>query len=580
MKTAILIAGEYREFVAAHKFWSFLKWPDVDCYFATWDKSVFVSYNTEVTIEYINETSITDYINPVTFQITPTTHISIKNTSRRMIDRWQESIRMMLNSNIIYDRVILIRPDIALDYDEILLKNYIATMPVTDNILYGITSYTLNVPIPLVEKGKVSDLILVGSPGAIKKLLDLNKPSEDEVDVHGYLAENFIRMGISLFNLPIYKQCIVRSNSRGQNLTFDEYQLKSKEWWERRYNQFYSMGDNYYETTPGHLNSNRLNNANSVNLWDKFDYTVWKETKQAALWHSPDSEDRFDRNVIDPKFRHFITYGKKDLDYTFNSLGFRVNGQSGPIEFEDATGYPKVLVGGCSVTEGIGLPEHHIWHSFLLNKFSKNHSSMPIAKFNVGKGGIGISAAIRYAYVAIEHYNFKPDVVFLCLPPVGRNEFLLHDDKGEPIIYHYIPGMVPEQSSPALVKQTYQKTVQPLNCRQYYHDCFKNLLFFKWFCEAKNIPWYFNFWAADFFINSISYNLAEGDQIDCSIPKELLKHFIPVVNGSESGPFKQTIARDYMHFGPNVHYNLANKIYEYLITDDRCQQLLEKWKKL
>jgi hypothetical protein len=581
MKIAILVAGEYREFVLAHKFWTFLKWTNIDCYFATWDTSIFEKYNKEQTVEYITKESISAHITPksISLDSNPIRKLG-ESTSTRQINRWQTSIQMMLESGIVYDRVILIRPDLALEYDESQLAKFINEMPNDDNRLYTIIHRDLNTPLDIQQAKNVGDIIMVGTQGAISKLMNLSKPVDR--NIHTYLAKNFLSMGISIFNLPIPRFCIVRSNCRGLDLNFRECKEKAKEWWEKRHKRFYHMADNNFDPMTN-LEISRFGkfpeisqNSKSINLWDKFDYCDWLETKKLSFWHVPDDEIRYDNNIIDNANSQHITYDKFDIIYSFSNLGFRID-TSGPLTIKEATNYNKILVGGCSVTEGIGLPENHIWHSFLIEQLQKRRSETPIAKFNVAKGGRSIESIIRYAYIFIEHYKFDPDFVLLCLPPINRKEILLLKDDVTPEIYHYMLGVTPATTDSRELKEEYEKNSKTLTYSQNYHDCFRNLLFFKWFCQAKNIPWYFCFWNDDFSQHNISYNLGPVQNISYDIPAELEKQYIPIRMTSAQGPFIQTIARDYMHFGPNSHYQMASDMYAYINKNLDFNNLTGKW---
>lgn len=580
MKIAILIAGEYREFALAHKFWSFLKWPNVDTYFATWDTSIFVPWNKQKpnVQESITSKSITAFISVKDMNIMPSPPDIMQNISHKMITCWQSAITLMMKSGIKYDRVILIRPDLALDYSEQEFRTFVETLPENDNSLYGIIGGILNVPFPLEQVRKVSDLMLVGTYVAISKLLTLSKPVG--LDIHGYLAENFLQKGINLMNLPIPRQCVVRSTSRGAiDPTFHECKLKAKEWWERRHVRFFDMSENVFDPNTRPIVEKETRNLNSINLWDKYDYFVWPECYQSMPWKSPDTEEYYDKRSNDPQYAHHFTYGKTDIDYCYNSMGFRTP-SLGPKEFKDATDYTKLLVGGCSVTEGIGMPEHHLWHNFLADHLY-DHSKRPIAKFNMGKGGISVASAIRYAYVAIQHYGFKPDLVHFCLPPVSRKELLLLDDSNKPMINPHLPSTAPTDRSPRSVTAMYEMLIKNINYRQYYHDAFKDLLVFKWLCEAKDIPWFFNFWHNDFASYVMMGSVDEPHHtIDYDIPDELKPHYVPVwqrEKGSEA-PFPQTIARDYMHSGPNMHFDLAKQLYDSLMQNPTFIEVMQNWR--
>lgn len=603
MKIAILIAGEYREFAIAHKSWTFLNWPDVDCYFSTWAENYRVF--PDIKINQIRETVTVEDIHSLirvvdldVKELDDNTRSS-KCTTWKMIDRWKSALSLLKKSNIHYDRVILIRPDIALEYDEELFKNFVYESSASDNDLYGLTYTDLNTPFPLKERGQMCDLMLLGTQNSILKLLDL--PTDEffsiengaikyaQVDVHNYLAKFCLVAYDRFLNMPIKDQCIVRTNCRTLvNPSFYEYKLKAKEWWEIKYKKFFSMGENvwdyglYHRTHPECIRHREFTTT-EINLWEKFEATWLSISMRAGMpWCDPDTEERYLRRVADKANKNEITYGPTEINYNFNSFGFRTD--SGPQEFEDVGDNPCMLVGGCSITEGTGLPEHHLWHSFLYNKITEE-VGRPIAKFNLGKGGISIGAIIRYIYISIEHYNLKPDMVYILLPTIHRVELISKLNNG--FIYHHIPNQpVPGGADPELI-DAIKHADRNTNYRSMYHDCFKNLLLLKWFLAAKNIPWFFSFWADDFDKDCIKHNMGINEK-DVNLPPELMQHYIRAVmkympdlklRAPEACIFPHTIARDYAHFGPNSHVDLANIIYDKLLEKEDFKQVLNKWRK-
>jgi hypothetical protein len=204
--------------------------------------------------------------------------------------------------------------------------------------------------------------------------------------------------------------------------------------------------------------------------------------------------------------------------------------------------------------------------------------SSPIAKLNLGKAGRSLEAAIRYVYVAIEHDNVRPDMVYFLLPPITRKEIIITDDENIPYIWDHVSSL-PERA-PQIMKMAYEAMIQNINYRQLYHDCFRNLLFIKYFLQSKNIPWFFSFWADDFNANKISDHTKDIN-IDCSIPEELLEHYINAYmreNAACQNIFEQHIARDYAHPGPNQHYDLFNQIYQQLQNNTTFDEIINKWK--
>jgi hypothetical protein len=317
--------------------------------------------------------------------------------------------------------------------------------------------------------------------------------------------------------------------------------------------------------------------ANRVNLWNWYDFTTFGEALMSSKWYcTRDDEQAFRKNSLKnalvPRNK---TYGENDIVYSYTSRGHRAG--QGPSEFEDARKYKTLMVSGCSLTEGVGLPEDHIWHSFLTDMIYKQISA-PIAKLNLGKGGRSLDAAIRYVYTAIEHDNARPDMVYFLFPPVTRKELIMPDDKNIPYIWHYLGYLRPGASHNATV--AHEAMTKNINYRQLYHDCFRSLLFIKYFLQSKNIPWFFSFWGNDL----SAYNIAahtEDTNIDCSIPEELQNHYIDSHLRDKTlyeNLFVQTIARDYVHPGPNEHYDLAKQMHKQLQSNTTFIEIINKWK--
>jgi hypothetical protein len=583
MRIAVLIAGEYREFPIAHKFWTFLNWPNVDCYFATWDKSVCLDKNPHipVIVEDITEHDITKFINPIAVDIAISSPIQGCSTASKQINRWKTAITLLVDAKRQYDKVILIRPDIALDYDEEFLKKFIEENICDDTHIYSITGGTLNTPFPLEESRKVSDLILIGTQNSILKLLDIDdiESTEHHVDIHRYLAKYFLSTYSQFRNLPIPRQCVVRSNCRGlSNPTFATCKSLARDWWESKYHRFYDMGENVWPgSSVAKLPKKCPYSANRVNLWNWYNFATFGEALMSFKWHAPDNEQTFRKNSLkNALVPHNKTYGENDIAYSYTSRGYRAG--AGPSEFEDAQKYKTLMVSGCSLTEGVGLPEDHIWHSFLTEMLCR-YTSSPIAKLNLGKGGRSLDAAIRYVYAAIEHDNASPDMVYFLFPPVTRKELIMTDDENIPYVWDYL-GYLPD-SATHNATVAHEAMTKNINYRQLYHDCFRSLLFIKYFLQSKNIPWFFSFWCNDL----SAYNIAahtEDINIDCSMPEELKKHYVDAhLRDKEfhEKRFEQTIARDYAHPGPNEHYDLAKQMHQQLQSNTTFVEIIKKWKK-
>jgi hypothetical protein len=287
-------------------------------------------------------------------------------------------------------------------------------------------------------------------------------------------------------------------------------------------------------------------------------------------------EDYLERKRKNPNLK---TYLPSDFSYKFNSLGCR-------SEDFDNDADIKILYGGCSLTEGMGLPLEHTWHG-ILNNFISKEIDKPIKTFNIGIGGAGIDFVVRSIYVLIEHYNFQPDMVNLLLPPVMRKE-IITELNSTLIIFKYIPGnrYMPE------LKELVNNYDKIISYKHQYHVCFQNLLFLKCFLKTKNIPFIFSFWDNALDKNEMLRLIGLNDNDDIKkydlIPKELLEHYYPgyfrydkdnLIYGNKFDQiYPYEIARDFVHFGPNAHYTFANRLYKYMLVKPFFNDLLSKWK--
>jgi hypothetical protein len=302
-----------------------------------------------------------------------------------MINRWQSAISLMNKSGRVYDRVILLRPDIVLDYYEDFFKYFMHSTSNDDNDIYAICGGSLGDPFPLNTIRKVSDLLFIGTQNSILKLLNLPlegflKTKDREklsnsnlldvgpvVDVHTFLVDHFLSMYSRYMNIPV-RWCIARSNSRGLGkISFTEVKENTKKWYEMRYRKFFDNIDNMWGNLPSPDPIIRpTEDRTSYNLWNKYDFSRkhWYDNV-TAFWNSPDDEYTYEQTKVSRQNQEHITYKDHDFAYRYNSFGFR-KAHGGPLEFDEDHSYFTFLVAGCSITEGIGLPEEHLWNSFLL----------------------------------------------------------------------------------------------------------------------------------------------------------------------------------------------------------------------
>lgn len=112
-KIAVLISGEYRKFDVTRKTMSFLDQPNVDVYFSTWDRTTYSLPSVGLQIE---ETVTKEKILKVlgkhgTIRIDSHDLLPKKKYNVKMIHRWLAGFKLIENSGIKYDYVVILRPD-------------------------------------------------------------------------------------------------------------------------------------------------------------------------------------------------------------------------------------------------------------------------------------------------------------------------------------------------------------------------------------------------------------------------------------------------------------------------------------
>ena len=314
----------------------------------------------------------------------------------------------------------------------------------------------------------------------------------------------------------------------------------------------------------------------NLNFWDDYNDLFLKSLANTnKTWSGPDCEDTFKKVKSNSQQ---ITYDEKDFSYRRNSLGFRSE------EFDD-TDKVKILYGGCSLTEGVGLPLEHTWQSFL-NELISAEIHRPVNMYNVGIGGLSIDAIVRYVYITIKQKKFTPDAVFLLLPSPNRNELLCENRYGDVGMYNFIPNFT-GYSDPE-IKLFHENVLKTFSPRQRIHDAFQNLLFLQTFLEAKGIPLYFSTW------DTFRFEIGKTKKFTTDFSK-VLKNYSPlsirectidapmlfdkdVYNLPFELKFPQNIGRDGMHPGPNAHWNFSKEFFKKLKMKKLFLDLLSKWK--
>jgi len=125
-------------------------------------------------------------------------------------------------------------------------------------------------------------------------------------------------------------------------------------------------------------------------------------------WHGSDNPKNYRDYQPNP-------YTAAEISYTFNAQGFRCDA----FTSADAS----ILFLGCSITEGIGLPEHQVWAKLLLDQI-KQATGLDVPYWNLALSGCGFDSATRA--VCVYEKQLKPDIIFALLPAY-RKEWRRYD---------------------------------------------------------------------------------------------------------------------------------------------------------
>lgn len=311
-----------------------------------------------------------------------------------------------------------------------------------------------------------------------------------------------------------------------------------------------------------------------LDLWKEYHnfYSVYLQNTNYT-WIKPDDATRYKETI---KNKNIITYTPEDFTYKRNSYGFRCD------EFNNNDKI-KILYGGCSITEGIGLPIEHTW-AYFLNEHISNDIKNTFSFYNISEGGVGINAIVRYIYVTLKYKNFIPDFILLLLPQYTRTQFFikkLNNDESYIEAFNYGPGWIPEHA-----KKEHNNITQGLLIRDRINESFKNILLLKLLLESLNIPFYFMTW--DYkkitYENELIHNLSFVDLIKHYSCDDIVHNFLDVqffseevISNNIEKMFSYNKARDGMHPGPNVHYDFSKRLYSVLKTKNDFNNLLTVW---
>lgn len=263
--------------------------------------------------------------------------------------------------------------------------------------------------------------------------------------------------------------------------------------------------------------------ANSSVIWNPFDTLErYEETKKSRLTTK--------------------TYKDTDFKYTFNSHGFRCD------EFNNTLS-PKILYAGCSHTEGIGLPQDKTW-SAQLNKQLFPHTSIPY--FNLGVGGSSIARIIRFIIILIEQIKFRPDLIIINFPNEHREEIFIKQEHDDFFAACWVPNNPNDEFNlnNFFLSRPYSFVIKNVTIA---------LMLLKYFLNYHNIPFFTCYW--NYAPVEVDTDMTTLTELGILLSKmELNMLNIPFRLKDCPRVYDYDIARDLLHFSPNVHLDFASRL--------------------
>lgn len=170
MKIAIVISGDYRTFDMCRKTMAFIDDLDNDIYFSTWNKTnlknsyLRIDYQEDITNEKIQNTINRD-IRAITIGDPPQFSNWVPN-GVNMIDRWYKGLQLVKQTEVCYDFIVLLRPDLFFNVNSPRGKLSIVSQQWYKHIFYCNTS-----PMPNSDAINLNDFIMVGSPDILNSII-------------------------------------------------------------------------------------------------------------------------------------------------------------------------------------------------------------------------------------------------------------------------------------------------------------------------------------------------------------------------------------------------------------------------
>ena len=230
---------------------------------------------------------------------------------------------------------------------------------------------------------------------------------------------------------------------------------------------------------------------------------------QELEWLPTDTKENYEKLIQDPEHQQYFSALGWDqpgaITYKFNSYGFRAD------EFDDQ---PCMVALGCSYSVGIGLPDQVTWAR-------QTATALDLKCANLSWGGYSADSCFRLAQYWVP--RLKPKYVCMLVPPRHRIEVLLDTSTKSQLP---VEVFMPQSQSSLFSPNDHYLKHWFLNDENARINQTKNVLAIRQMCADLNIP--------------------------CTV--------YYAENHMWWSREKIGYARDYMHGGPIIHNQIAEKM--------------------
>ena len=239
---------------------------------------------------------------------------------------------------------------------------------------------------------------------------------------------------------------------------------------------------------------------------------------------------------------NYIQHGNKT--YPLNSIKYELNEHDYRFssEYNKNESNKTIACFGCSNTFGVGLPWNETWPSVLNQKLGNDWN---VRNFGVSGAANDTISRLIYKYTL---YN-DPEAICCFFPEIQRIE--LYDNLDNSLLK--ISNRICEDKRSEIYK-SYKEMANLMYCTS---NFIKNYNFIYFLCKSKGIKFYWYTWS-DFILNLLQENKSNIFD-ENTILEGLYK------NPIELNKFAR--ARDNLHYGKDVNYQLGNSFYQKIKND-------------